>query len=165
MKKTRNPGKIKYYRSNGSTLVELIIVMAVIAVISTFGFFSLFGRKGQTELANTTQQMVSLLRDARNRSVLQASSTSWGVHFDNTATPFYALFYSQNYSTSTVAGYYKLQPSLSYVASSIPAGSSKDIVFSQLSGQASVSTSISIYLTNSITSSTINVALSGTVSF
>jgi len=160
---------IPYSGRKGTTLVELMLVIAVIAALSFISFLSLLGRKGDTDLKNTTEQMASLLREARSRSVSQASSTSWGVHFDNAATssPFFAIFYSVTYSTSTTIGYYKLPSTLVYATSTIPSGSYKEVTFSQISGLASASTSITIFLPRSVPlgSSTINVGSSGAVSF
>lgn len=158
---TRRTGK------SGTTLFELMIVMAIIAAISLIGFLSLFGRKGATDLTNTTAQMASLLREARSRSVSQASSTSWGVHFDNTtsSSPFFSLFYG-TYSANTRIGYYRLPSTLVYATSSIPSGSFAEVTFSQISGLASASTSVTVLLIGgSFNSSTLNVASSGAVSF
>ncbi len=160
---------IHHSRNKGTTLIELLIVISVIAVISVAALLNLLGRSAQTDLNNVTEQMASLLREARSRSVSQASSTSWGVHFDNSTTtaPFYTLFYSQTYSASTTIGYYRLPSGLAYATSSITSGSSVDVTFTQLSGQASASTSIKIYVSGKGTSnsSTISVASSGAVSF
>ena len=148
----------------GTTLVELLVVILIIGVISFFGLLSLFSRKGKTDLDNTVIQITSLLGEARSRSAAQASSTSWGVHFDNTgAPPFFATFYSGAYSTSTRTGYYKLPTSLVYATSTVPSGSSVDITFNQISGLASASTSITLLLTGPgpTSSSTIHVASSG----
>lgn len=169
MKKIHSTFYILYSNNKGATLVELLIVISVIAIISVVALLNLLGRSAQTDLNNVTEQMASLLREARSRSVSQASSTSWGVHFGNSTatTPFYALFYSQTYGTSTTIGYYRLPSGLDYATSSIPSGSSVDVTFTQLSGQASASTSIKIYVSGKGTSnsSTINVASSGAVSF
>jgi prepilin-type N-terminal cleavage/methylation domain-containing protein len=152
----------------GTTLIEMLIVVAIIASFALIGTISLFGRKNQGELNNATQGMASLLREARSRSTAQTSSTAWGVHFENSTTtvPFYALFSSSTYSTSVIESYYRLPTGVAYVTSSIASGSSTNITFAQLSGLASASTSVSIYLsTNAGMSSTISVASSGAVSY
>ncbi len=152
----------------GTTLVELLIAVALIAVIGFFAFLNLFTARGQNDLQNTTRSIAALLREARSRSVSQTSSSAWGVHLENSTTsaPFYALFFSQNYGPTSTLGYYRLPPSVGYVTSSIAAGSSREITFSQLSGLASASTSVTIYLINTPgSSSTVTVASSGAVSY
>lgn len=169
MKKLLSPKfQVPNSKRTGTTLVELMVVMAIIAAISLFGFLSLYGRKGATDLTSTTQQIASLLSEARSRSVSQSSSTSWGVHFGNPSggTPFFALFSTSTYSTSTMIGYYKLPATLVYATSSISLGSTKDITFNQISGLASASTSVTLFvMSGPFNSSTINVASSGAVSF
>ncbi len=153
--------------NKGTTLVELIIVVALISILAVFSFFTLLQRKGQNDFDNAGQSMAAMLREARSRSVSQSSSTSWGVHFENstTTTPFYALF-PGSYATATIIGYYRLPTTVGYVTSSLASGASKEITFSQITGLASQSTSIAIYsLSNSANSSTINVASSGAVSY
>ncbi len=157
-----------FFNEKGTTLFELMVVILIIAVLGAVAFVSLFGRTGQTELTSATQQAASLLREARSRSVSQTSSTSWGVHFGNTSSSFYALFYSSTYAQTTTISYYRLPPSVIYATASVPSASSLDITFSQLSGLASVSTSVTLYSYRGGTvysSSTINIASSGAVSF
>lgn len=152
--------------NKGTTLTELLVVIAIIALIGVISLLNLFGRRGQVDLANTTQQIATLLREARVRSVSQSSSTSWGVHFGNTAEPFYALFYSNTYAPTTTIGYYRLPRTLAYDSSTISYGSSLEITFSQISGLASASTSLTLFSTKGNSSSTtIHVASSGAVSF
>lgn len=155
-------------RRKGFTLVELMIVAVFVVIIGLISLTGLLGRSGKADLENTTEQIASLLREARARSVSQTSSTIWGVHFGNSSatSPFFALF-SQSYGASTTIGYYRLPTSLIYGTSTIPIDSSLDITFSQISGQASASTSITVYSAGRgiSLSSTINVASSGAVSF
>ncbi len=151
----------------GMTIVELLIVIAIISIITLISLPTLFKRRSQNDLINTTEQIVSILREARTRSVSQSSSTNWGVRLGNptTTSPFYAL-YARDYGSTTTIGYYKLPPTLVYATSNIPSGSYLDITFSQISGDASASTSVTIYVGgNSLNSSTISVASSGAVSF
>jgi Tfp pilus assembly protein FimT len=132
----------------GATLVEMIVVMAIIAIITAVAVADLARRRSQSgELDGTRKQMVALLREAQSRSVQQASSTSWGVHFDNSVTPpFYALF-AGTYGTSSRVTYVRLPAGVAYVTSTVPASSTVNITFSQISGAVSASTSIGIYST------------------
>lgn len=154
------------FQKKGTTLIELLIVIAIIAILISFSFLNLFGTRGQNDLKSASQQIVATLREARSRSVAQTSGTGWGVHFENSANPFYALFYSATYVSTTIIGYYSLPSDVGYATSDIAFGSFKEISFSQLSGLASASTSITIYLlTNPASSFTISMASSGAVSY
>ncbi len=149
----------------GVSLIELLVSIAIVAVLAGLGMINLFGRRGQVELEGTAQQMSILLKEARSRSISQSSSTSWGVHFENATgtAPFYALF-AGSYGTSTRVNYNRLPPSVGYVSSSIPAGSSVNVIFDQMTGLSATSTNLRIYMiANPVNSSTIAISQSGLV--
>ena len=150
---------------SGFSYIELLVVMGIIAIIGITMLVSLGSRKRTADLTTTTQRMASLLREAQSRSMGQASSSAWGVHFDNGGTPFFALF-SGTYSTSSRESYYPLPLSVSYVTSTIAANRFAEVTFAQISGLASGSTTIRIALTISPTSSsTLTIDPSGAVSY
>ena len=68
----------------------------------------------------------------------QNQGATWGVHFDNTTatTAFYSLFYSANgtYASSVQTGYYPLPSGLCYSSSTVPAGTSLNVIFSGITG-------------------------------
>jgi len=154
----------------GFTSIEILIVIVIIALLAGISIVNLAGRRSRTELIGTTQQIVALLREAQSRSVNQASSSSWGVHLENsTATsPFYALF-ANSYSSSTHIGYYRLSRMVQYATSSLSLGSSTDVMFSQLNGVPLASTSITLELVSgggpASMSSTIRVNMNGSVEY
>lgn len=154
-------------KDSGTTIIELVLVIGLIGILATIFLVNLQGRKGKTELTTTTQQITALLREAQSRSVAQSSSTSWGVHFENSTTtiPFYALF-GGTYSASSRIGYYRLPATVNYSTSSLASGANREITFTQITGTASASSSITIFSTTDLSqSSTISVASSGAVSF
>jgi type II secretory pathway pseudopilin PulG len=141
--------KIQDYK-RGFTVFELLIVLGFIVILSIVIIPSLSERRSRIDLDNTAKKIVTLLREAQSRSMAQASSTSWGVHFENSATttPFYALF-ATSYATGTRIGYYRLPPSIRYATSSVAEGGSLDIIFAQITGLPSTSTSITLELAGS----------------
>jgi type II secretory pathway pseudopilin PulG len=155
--------------SSGFTLVELLVIISLVIAISVVVLPNLLGNRNVRDLTNTASQIAALLRQAQNDSMVQTGGMSWGVHFQNATTtaPFYALFSSTSsaYSASGTTGYYRLPNTVVYLTSTIPAGTSVDIVFSQISGLSSVSTSIGLYLLNQPSSmKIISIASSGAVS-
>lgn len=152
----------------GFTLIELLVVSLLMVIIGGIVVVNLAGRRVDTDVVVTTQQIATLLREAQSDSMTQKNEASWGVHFSNSTStqPFYALF-SGSYATGTVAGQYPLPSTVAYRTSTLPAGATLDITFSQVSGAASASTSIGLYMPkeNAAFSSTISIASTGAVSY
>jgi prepilin-type N-terminal cleavage/methylation domain-containing protein len=135
-------------RTKGFTLLEMMIVFGIIAVLGLVAGLNLFGTKGGATLTDTTQSIATVLRQAQSDSMAQENSSQWGVHFDNTTStsPFYALFYSSNgtYASSVISSRYLLPAGICFTTSSVPAGSSTDVVFSSLSGAPNSSGTIGL---------------------
>lgn len=150
----------------GFTLIELLIVIAITVVLASVVIINLGSRKLGTDLTVTTQQIATLLRQAQSDSMAQEGSGSWGVHFANpsTGTPFYALF-SGSYATGSVMGQYRLPGTVVYRTSTLASGATLDIIFAQVSGAASASTSVGLLMPSAGLSSTISVASTGAVSY
>jgi prepilin-type N-terminal cleavage/methylation domain-containing protein len=154
-------------RRRGVSLVELLLTIGIIAIISTVMLVNLLGRRNTTELNLAGQRITALLREAQSRAMSQASSTTWGVRFDNTnaAAPFAALF-SGAYSTSSREDIYLLPAGLQFAASFLPAGSSTSAVFVQITGRPLATSSVRIASRNSTsTIVTITVDSSGAVAY
>ena len=150
---------------NGYTFAELLIVIAIMIILSLVSFANFVSRRNHSSLTSTASAMAGLLREAQGRAMAQASSTSWGVHFENGTPAFFALF-SVPYASSSLAGYYSLPAFVQYASSSIAQGSYAEVIFSQLSGVASGSSSVTVQLSQDpTTSSTITVASSGAVAY
>lgn len=122
---------------HGFSLIELLIVIGIVAVISTISLVSIVGWRGKKELGATSQQIATLVREAESRAMAQVEGASWGVRFENSATekPFYALFYSDTYSTSTVVNRYPLPANLAYDVTGLQSGEAMEVVFDQISGR------------------------------
>lgn len=142
--------------------------MGILIVLSVITVVNLAGKKTDTDLISTTQQIATLLRQAESDSMAQEGGVSWGVHFSNSTStaPFYALF-SGSYATGTVSGQYRLPPTVAYVTSTLASGAALDVSFSQVTGAALASTSIGLYMPkeNTAFSSTISIASSGAVNY
>jgi prepilin-type N-terminal cleavage/methylation domain-containing protein len=129
--------KINY----GFSLTELLVVIALVAILGTVIFSNFYTRKGRSTLNLTTNQIVSILTEARNRAIAQDRDLAWGVYFENSTstTPFYALFYSNSYSTSTTIKKYTLPNLVFYDTSTIPLGGSSIVIFNKISGNLATS--------------------------
>ena len=152
-------------RRSGYTFVELLLVIGIIAILGAVTLVNLANPTGTRDVTSTAERIAALLREAQSRSVSQASSTSWGVRFDNGASPFYAL-YGGTYATSSREAYYALPATVGFSTSTIAADGFIEISFAQRSGSPAGSSTVGIYsIRDPATSSTISVASSGMVSY
>ncbi len=150
----------------GFSIIELLTVIAIIVILSVVMFLNLFNRRSTTDLNLTTEQLAGTLREAQSRSMGQVSSTAWSVHLDNGSSPFFALYASSTYNTSSLAGRYALPLDLRFATTSVAEGATADVFFTEISGAASGSSSITLYLlSNPNTSTTINIDSTGAVSY
>lgn len=152
----------------GFTLMEILITISIFAILAVIATLNLTGSRNGTNLAGTTKQIGALLREAQSDTMSDDRGTVWGVHFDNAAgAPFYALFASSTYSAAAVVGRYPLSAGVTYATSTLPQGSAINIIFAQITGAASASTSIVLYAPGpgGGLSSTISIASSGAVGY
>lgn len=157
----------KRTRRSGFTMLEMTIVVTLIAIIGSVLVRGAFSFRGQKDMEGTMVRISSLLREMQAKSMAQASSSAWGVHFGNPVggQPFFASFYG-SYTTSTRSGFYTLPSTLAYATSTVPIGGSVDVTFNYFSGTTAASTTVNIYIKNKPqSSSTIVVSPSGAVSY
>lgn len=153
---------------SGFSLVEVLVAMAIIAILGSVMIINLYGKRTRSvEIESSTKQIVALLREAQSNSFAGNGSARWGVHFENSTTtrPFFALFRG-TYSVPTRERYTALLSLIGYDSSTVPVGGSTEIMFSQLDGFASASTTIKLYLlSDPSVSSLIRVSSSGLVTY
>src|SRR3989344_5046125 len=151
-------------KSLGFTLIELIIVMAftTIIVVSSYGIIG-FNSKSKSELELTAREVVSVLRNAQDRSISQEDSSQWGVHFENPISENgYYLLYK---GTSTIFFSKKiLRPSVEFFDPSI--GGNKDVEFSFMTGMPTSTINIVLNLKNNpLASTTIMINSNGQIQY
>ncbi len=161
-------------KKKGFTLVELMMVMAIIVVVSLVVgiFLTTFSKK--RHLQSTTGAIVSLLRSAQQRSIIQENGKYWGVKFENLTTDNRFILFNASdtslldFSSTTVVYLRKflefLQP---------PIAGNSVILFDKISGNMinnpdclinnNTSSSVSIHLRNSTATSTIGIYCYGKI--
>lgn len=148
------------------TLIELLIVIAIMTILATVGSFSLFNFRAQNILNLSANEIISLLRNAQNRSITQENGDRWGVRLENPSgqDDFYALFQGAIYSPANTVLRANLRPAVQFNDPS--SGASKDIVFNPISGLPTVSTTVIISLkSNSSDTRTIIINANGRIQF
>ncbi len=142
-----------FNKRSGFTLTELLIVIAIIAVISVAGFVSLGNYRGRQAVQSAVDEISSVARAVRQRSMAQEDGSRWGIHFSNSsssaAPDSYDIFKGQSYATGTVTNTYPIrQPRVCFFDP--PAGAAKEVVFQPVTGYVSSYFSITLGLCNNV---------------
>lgn len=118
----------------GFTLIEVLLTVGIIGIIGAVGVSTFIGYKKTQDLDSASKALVSYLRDAHQRATSQDQSAKWGVHLDAPSGErnFYEIFYGDDYSSGIKTEKIYLPNSVAF-ADPVP-GSSKDIIFSKLTG-------------------------------
>lgn len=146
------------------TLIEMLIVISITIVLTVFGVININTQAKKRLLDSTTQEIVSYLRYAQQKSIAEESGLMWGVHFENaTSSPdFYALFPGESYSEAAEMKF--LPQGVEFTIPSI--GQSIDVIFNKFTGinLSESDQSISLKI-NTGASSTITINAGGVVSY
>ncbi|HEY4521564.1 MAG TPA: prepilin-type N-terminal cleavage/methylation domain-containing protein [Candidatus Paceibacterota bacterium] len=144
----------------GFTLIELLVSIAVVVVVSilvTSGFNSF---RESSQLNEAHSAIISILRDARSRTLSGNKNTQYGVHFE---TNQIVLFAGSSYSSGSSSNEPYATPSLAKV-SVINLGGSSDAVFTRLTGFSSASGTIMVSsISNPQKTKTITIFSSGNI--
>jgi prepilin-type N-terminal cleavage/methylation domain-containing protein len=127
-------------KSKGFTLIELLVTVIITVIIAAAMFLDYSGKKLGTDLTSATQEAGTLVREAQSRTMAgdQDGTTGtgfWGVQFSNVTNtpPFYALFYATStakVASGSVIGHYALPSTIAYTTSSIAAGGTLYVYYS-----------------------------------
>jgi len=81
------------------TLIELLLAIAILGILAGLSVPFLINFKATQDLDITTQEVVSVLRKAQERSILAEKNSSWGVNFSQ---PKKYILFRENFDLSSV---------------------------------------------------------------
>lgn len=125
---------MKYNR--GVSFFEFIIVVAIMGIILAVSIPSFASFRNRQVVRNTAEELVSLLNDARNDTLLSKSSNYYSVHIENSrAVLFTGGTFDTNALTNRVITFDTLvtAPSLNISLN----GGGVDVKFDRLTGDTS----------------------------
>jgi prepilin-type N-terminal cleavage/methylation domain-containing protein len=120
---------------SGFTLIELIIVIAIGAILSTVGFLSFSSYKNKKDIEFSLNEVSSVVKEIRDRSITQEDGKAWGVRFNSssTAVDSYEIFYGSSYSTSSVEDSWGFRRPVEFSEPS--GGRTVDLTFEAITGK------------------------------
>lgn len=135
----------KKLSSGGFTFIEILIVLGILSVLATLSFnaFTRFNRAQVLESA--VNNVVSVLEEARSRTLSSEGDTVFGVHFA-TSTSRVTLFQGTNYSSSSSSNKITTFSRLVTIATTTFETGGMDVVFERLTGKTMASGTIELLL-------------------
>ena len=149
------------------TLIELLIVIAIISVLAIVGVMNLVSHRQERDLNFTVQEIITVLRNAQDRSIAQEEGSRWGVYFNNptgNSNDFYELFKGVSYAGGAIASRISLRSNIQFDTPS--SNSSSTVIFAPITGLPNASITVKISLIGKPTSSsTIIVNTNGEIQY
>ena len=145
------------------TLVEILIVLSIIAIliVSTSPIFRYFQR--EADLSDNTEEIVSILRLARTKTLASERSSQWGIYF---SVPYqYTLFQGPDYASrdDSFDELYQLTGRVEIYEIDLTGGGT-EVVFDRILGETDQDGKISLRLEDDTSKSkTISIQPSGQV--
>jgi len=114
----------------GFSLVEIVVTISILVFIASLGLSELFPLRDSLQIARTTEDVRSLLFEARSETLAGEDATVHGVHFE---TGMVALFAGETY---VAPGNKELFfPPTVEIANITLSGGGADVVFKKLTGE------------------------------
>lgn len=149
-----------YFYQKGASVIEILVVLLVLGLLIAITVPSFISFRKNQSIQNTTNSIVSLLQEARTKTLASYNSTFYSVYFDtNSAT----LFTGGTYSSSDPTNKVVLYDSPVVLQSITVSGGGSNISFDRLKGTTSQSGTIVVGIPGGNTK-TISVSSSGIVS-
>ena len=130
-------GKKKFntlHTQKGFTLIELLIVIIILVIAATIVSFNFSAHKTTQALNNGEDETVSLLNEARSRTLAAENNIQYGVHFSSSK----AILFSGTTFIDGAAGNKEVDFDSTITMSSILlAGGGSDVVFQKMTGETS----------------------------
>lgn len=121
--------------------MEILVSLAVLAVILTATFQAILSFRASSDLDATSEQAVSFLSEARNKTLASKGDTQYGVRFN---LDRFILFSGALFASSTAGNKEYRLPGDIEISSIAFAGAIKDSLFSRLTGETSGSGTVTL---------------------
>lgn len=119
-------------RNKGFTLIEITITISIIIFLISIGIVSYRSFEKSTELENTCQDILSVLKIAQTKTIASDEASQYGVHFEDDR---YILFKGNEYQSGSESNkIYNISDRLEIYDISL-SDEGNDIIFQRISGK------------------------------
>lgn len=147
--------------NNGFTMLEALIALAILALLVTIILISLPRLNSRQALEKSVDTVVSVLDDARSRTLASIGGEQYGVYIDTSRV---ILFKGASYSSSNPDNAVVPLNNLVATRSIALNGGGSEVVFERLTGNTGEYGTLEVYLLASTTEfRTITINLTGVV--
>ncbi|MBI2426734.1 MAG: prepilin-type N-terminal cleavage/methylation domain-containing protein [Candidatus Kerfeldbacteria bacterium] len=149
--------------SKGLTLLEILVVLGIIGVLITFGTLNLREYQRVSEVAQSAEDLSTVLREAQSRSMAVVDRLPHGVHIE-TSNSTYVLFSGATFNMGDPANRtYTLPTSVEFLDPSLADGGTS-VLFLQLTGSTDTYGTVTLQSkTNSTMTRTITITNEGKI--
>ena len=153
---------MKVVKTRGVTVIELMMAIAIMTVIVAIVYLSFTKLNSSQALDKGTLLVTSVLDEARSKTLSSKNDAQYGVYFDDLKV---VLFRGAVYSSSdpnNIETFLDRRIGIKDIALS---GGGSSTVFARLTGKASKSGTLKVYLRSATTTTkTINISGTGIIS-
>jgi Tfp pilus assembly protein FimT len=134
-------------KNKGISLMEMLVIISIIGIISAIVISNSSDFRKKQALKNTTEDVVSLLNEARNNTLSSKNLNTYGVHFDiNKAILFSGTSFADAPSNKQID--FDSSVNIPEDGGISLEGGGDDIVFHRMTGETSEYGTIIIQQTN-----------------
>ena len=149
-------------RTYGFTLLEILII-AAIALFLAIGSFSVYGNYNKSRsLEVSAQNIASLLKTARSKTLASNDASVFGVHFETSRA---VLFKGATFSEPNVDNREYRLPGVVTISTINLNGGGNDIIFERLTGETQQFGTTTVSLTDSSKERNITISATGIIEF
>ena len=160
--------KIIERTQRGITFSELLVVVAILIVLAALAIPTFLFFQEESDLSNSAEEIVSVLRLARNKTLASVEASQWGVYFSTSTVPHqYILFKGTDFASHSTSSdeAYKILGSVEISEITLedlnggdpPNPPLCEVVFERLTGETYQPGEISLRLKNSLKTRTIQI--------
>lgn len=144
---------------NGFTLIEIIVAIAILTILFSVSILYYSTSSESAKLSTASQDIISNIKLAKDRTVASLASSSYGMHFENSQ---YVMFRGTSYSALDPNNIFYALPVGMEIANISLEGGGVDIIFDRITGKVGNNGSIDVRVASDISKSkTISIPVSG----